>query len=184
MVSALLLQILLVGSAPRDAPTTADPFRDALVAAVHHFAEAGEVDHLRAALDKHPDLLEARRELRLGKPTHSDGYTPLHTAAAAGRNEAVALLIERRADVNATTGLGYTPLHLAAQRGQLEAVKWLVKSGATIDAKTTAVPEGYVPGGPSNAEPSQSPPIPARTALQIAEDLRHAEVVAFLKSAK
>ena len=40
----------------------------------------------------------------------SKGATALHLAAANGRNEACALLLERRADVNATDAAGCTPL--------------------------------------------------------------------------
>jgi uncharacterized protein (TIGR03067 family) len=137
---------------------------------------------LQAILDKYPKLLEAKRGQVLGKPSRGDEYTPLQTAAAAGTNEAVEVLIQKQADVNAATGLGYTPLHLAAERGHIEIVKRLVKAGAKLDAKTTAFPAGFVPGGPPDEAPQRTPPIPARTALQIAEDLEHTTVVAFLRT--
>jgi ankyrin repeat protein len=183
MVSVLMIPaVLAVAAAP--AKAEADPYRDALVAAVHHFAEEGELAHLRALLDKHPKLVDARRGRRLGKPTHGDDFTPLQTAARRGRGEVVAFLLDKGADVNAADGFGYTPLHLAAEGGHLDAVKRLVKAGAKLDAKTTAFPESFVPGGSADEAPVKSPAIPARTALQIAEDLKHAEVVAYLKAAK
>jgi hypothetical protein len=184
MVSVLIFPVVLSVSAPDKVPEPADPFRDALVAALHHFAEDGKVVHLQAILDKYPGLLDARRAQDLGKPSHGDGYTPLQTAARHGRGEVVALLIKKGADVNAADGYGYTPLHLAAEGGHLDVVKRLVTAGAKVGAKTTAVPGGFVPGGPADEPPRKSEPIPARTALQIAEDLKHAEVVAFLRALK
>lgn len=165
-------------------PKPADPYIDALAAAVHHFAEDGKAARLRAVLDKHPGLIEAKREQRFGKPTRGDGYTPLQTAAAAGKGEAVALLLEKRADVNVATGLGYTPLHLAAEGGHLEIVKQLVRAGAKGEAKTEALPGGVLPGAAAGEAPLTSDPIPTRTALQIAEDRKHPAVVEFLKGLK
>src|SRR5262249_52015545 len=45
-------------------PEETDPFQAALVAAVHHFAEDGELDHLRAVLDKYPKLVDAKQTFR------------------------------------------------------------------------------------------------------------------------
>ena len=140
--------------------------------------------HLRAILDKYPKLLDAKRAQELGKPSRGDGYTPLQTAARHGRDNVVALLIKKGADVNAADDYGYTPLHLAAEGGHIGVVKRLVRAGAKVDARTTALPGGFFPGGPPNEPPQKYDPIPARTALQIAEDLKHAEVVAFLKASK
>jgi hypothetical protein len=184
MVSVLIIPVLLSVSAPAKGPEAADPFRDALVAAIHHFAEGGKVVHLQAVLDKYPKLLEARRAQLLGKPSRGDGYTPLQTAARHGQDKVVAVLVKKGADVNAADGCGYTPLHLAAEGGHLDVVKRLVRAGAKVEAKTKALPGGFFPG-PAEGEPAQKyDPIPARTALQIAQDLKHAEVVAFLKAAK
>jgi ankyrin repeat protein len=184
MVLVLLMAVALSVSAPAEVPAAADPFRDALVESIHHFADDGKLAHLQAILDKYPKLLDAKRDQQLGKPSHGDGFTPLQTAARQGRSEVVAFLIKKGAALNAADGYGYTPLHLAAEGGHLDVVKQLVKAGAKVDAKTTAIPGGTFPGGSPN-EPSQKyDPIPARTALQIAEDLKHAEVAAFLKAAK
>jgi hypothetical protein len=184
MVSAPFIPLLLLVSALDTPPEPADPFRDALVASIHHFAENGKLVHVRAILEKHPKLLDAKRAQELGKPSHGDGYTPLQTAARYGHGEIVALLIKKGADVNAADGYGYTPLHLAAEGGHLDVVKELVRAGAKVEAKTTALPGGSIPGLALNEPPRKYDPIPARTALQIAQDQKHAEVAAFLKTAK
>ncbi len=184
MVSVLLIPVMLSVTAPDKVPEPADPFRDALVASLHHFAEDGKLAHLQAILDKYPKLLDSKRAQELGKPTHGDGYTPLQTAARHGRDEAVAFLINKGADVNAADGYGYTPLHLAAEGGHLDVVKQLVRAGAKVEAKTKALPGGFFPGSPPGEAPQKDDPIPARTALQIAEDQKHPKVAEFLKGAK
>jgi ankyrin repeat protein len=52
--------------------------------------------------------------------------------------EAIALLVERGADVNAANALGETALHGAAERGADQIVQWLVDHGARLDAKNAA----------------------------------------------
>ncbi len=181
MVSVLLISVVMSVSVPAEVPS-ADPFRDALVESIHHFAEEGKRAHLQAILDKYPKLLDAKRDRQLGKPSHGDDYTPLQTAARRGRGEIVAFLINKGADLNVADGSGYTPLHLAAEGGHLDVVKQLVKAGAKVGAKTTARPGGFLPGGAANEPPQKYDPIPARTALQIAENLKHTAVVEFLKT--
>jgi hypothetical protein len=184
MVSVLFMSVVMSIAAPAEAPAAADPFRDALVESIHHFAEEGKQVHLQAILDKYPKLLDARRNRQLGKPSHGDDYTPLQTAARSGRDEVVAFLIKKGADLNVADGYGYTPLHLAAEGGHLDVVKQLVKAGAKVGAKTTALPGGAIPGGDAAEPPQKYDPIPARTSLQIAEDLKHTAVVEFLKTVK
>ena len=180
----LILSIMLSFIASGQVSETTDPFQDALVASIHHFAEDGKLVHLQAILDKYPKLLDAERAQGFGKPTRGDGYTPLQTAARHGRDDVVAFLLTKGANINAADGQGYTPLHLAAEEGHLNVVKRLVRAGAKVDAKTKARPGGFLPGAPANVPAKKYDPIPARTALQIAEDQKHADVVKFLKAAK
>lgn len=184
MRSMLIVLVLLSAAAIGGAKETGGPLQAALAEAVHHFAEEGKLEHVQALVEAYPGLLDARRDQRLGKPTHGDEYTPLQTAAAHGRDEVVALLIKRGADVNAADGYGYTSLHLAAEKGNLDTVKQLVRAGAKMGAKTKALPGGVAPGAAPGEPPAKFDPVPARTALQIATDQGHAEVAAFLKSAK
>ena len=185
MVSVLLISVVLSITAPSESSAAADPFRIALVEAVHCFAKDGKLAHLQAILDKYPELREAKREQPLKKkPTTGDHDTPLQTAARHGQDNVVAFLIEKGADVNVADGYGYTPLHLAAKGGFLSIVKQLVKAGAKVDAKTTALPGGFLPGAPADGSGQKQDPIPARTALQIAAERKHAAVVEFLKTVK
>jgi ankyrin repeat protein len=61
---------------------------------------------------------------------------PLHSAAAARRDEVARMLIDAGADVNATQEGGYTPLHAAAQNGDVELIDLLLDRGARLDART------------------------------------------------
>ena len=83
--------------------------------------------------------------------TTDDGTTPLMAAAGLGRatytprvargtrspmaEEAVRMLIEAGADVNAVNEADFTALHGAAFRGLNEVVEYLVAKGADIDAR-------------------------------------------------
>jgi ankyrin repeat protein len=185
MTATLLVPLLLCLPGQAKQPKADDAFREALVAAVHRFAEDGKLDHLRAILDRHPKLINLKQTFRENrKPYWSDEYTALHRAAERGREEVVAYLIEKGADVNATGPLDWTPLHVAAQKGDLAVVKRLVKAGARIGAKTAAVPESVgVPGMLDGEPPQVSPAIPSRTPIEMAQEAKHREVVAYLKAA-
>ena len=54
--------------------------------------------------------------------------TPLHAAALTGQTEAVELLIDKGADLNAENENGVTPLQMAAQQGHPAIVELLQKS--------------------------------------------------------
>lgn len=93
-------------------------------------------------------LLAAGADLRL---TTDDGTTPLMVAAGLGRctfdpnlkrgarssgaEEAVTLLLNAGADINAANEADFTALHGAAYRGLNEVIKILVDRGANINAR-------------------------------------------------
>jgi ankyrin repeat protein len=93
-------------------------------------------------------LLDAGADLTI---TTTDGTTPLMSAAGlggatfipgkqrgfrmVGSEEAVKLLLEAGADVNATNEADFTALHGAAMRGLNEVVEHLVSKGAKINAR-------------------------------------------------
>ncbi|RVD87264.1 uncharacterized protein DFL_001506 [Arthrobotrys flagrans] len=142
---------------------------------LHHALRNGMVDMANILLDKgaHPGMANEkhirpihiaaakgysgiiRRLLALGAEvyppnTGAEWFQPLHFAADAGHRDAVLILLEAKADVNAKTAwnnFGYshpkcegerwgsTPLHLAAMRGYIDIVWLLLKNGAGINER-------------------------------------------------
>ncbi len=189
MLCTTMILLLLAGDLRIQAT---DPYESALAAAIHHFAREGNLDHLKAILEKHPRLVNVAEPFPPGhKPYATEGYSPLDWAAVRGHTAVADYLIRRGANVNAVDGAGWTPLHLAAREGHLELVKLLVKCGADVGAKTEALPESssnYEPGSPPVVPgepirpPVRYPAIPSRTALDWADAKRHTNVVEYLKS--
>jgi ankyrin repeat protein len=56
------------------------------------------------------------------------GWTPLHFAAREGRADAVAVLLDHGADINAKTASGATALQYASERRRDEVVELLRKA--------------------------------------------------------
>lgn len=70
--------------------------------------------------------------------TDKHGFTPLHVASRSGEPEAVAKLIQMKANVMARTTAGrQLALHLAAMADELETIDVLYKFKADIDAQDT-----------------------------------------------
>lgn len=61
------------------------------------------------------------------------GDTPLHIVANWGDCEAIQLLVESGADIDAKGESGFTPLHCAAEQDHEEAVRVLLSLGAKIE---------------------------------------------------
>ena len=118
----------------------------------NRFALAGwELPLHRAA--RHGDQAIFERLLRAGADIEStarhDASTALHYAASGGRVEMMRMLIDRGADVNASTVSlwrpsrgGLTPLHGATDGGNYDAVVLLLEHGADPNAATG---EGVTP---------------------------------------
>ncbi|MDE2416260.1 MAG: ankyrin repeat domain-containing protein [Burkholderiales bacterium] len=81
-----------------------------------------------AALSGNADLCLQliRRDADVNKP----GWTPLHYAATGGHMEAIRVLLENHAYIDAGSPNGTTPLMMAAMYGTSGAVKLLLESGA------------------------------------------------------
>lgn len=63
------------------------------------------------------------------------GVTPLHVAATRGDADAVRILLEAGAKIDARAEHDYTPLHEAAEQGHAGAVQVLLDAGADPFAK-------------------------------------------------
>ena len=102
---------------------------------VFEAATFGGLDRLAVLLSGDPWLATA---------TSGDGFTPLHLAAFFGKDEAVRLLIDRGADVDAR-GTGWmkgTALHSAASGNHIEVMRALLDAGADPNTKQS---HGFVP---------------------------------------
>jgi ankyrin repeat protein len=77
-----------------------------------------------------------------GEPAGGRGVTPLHVAAEAESTDAVRLLLQKGAAIDARDDQGRIALHLAAKRRHAEILKLLVNAGADVGAQddTGAIP--------------------------------------------
>lgn len=91
-------------------------------------AAVGDVERVRALLSV--------RGSRAGEYA-PDGFTPLHLAAYFGREDAVAMLLEAGASVDAMTrnAMANRPLHAAAAGNHNGVARLLVEAGADVDAR-------------------------------------------------
>jgi ankyrin repeat protein len=92
--------------------------------------------------------------------SNGTAYNSLTGAAAGGHAEIVTFLLEQGADANYRYGPGYSPLLTASANGYLEIVKALLEHGADLGAATDD----------------------GKSAVNIAEERKHPEVAAFLRS--
>ena len=63
------------------------------------------------------------------------GRSALHFAARENRAEVVAVLLDSKADINATDRTGKTPLTMAAENSAVEATKLLIERGADLNKR-------------------------------------------------
>ncbi len=73
-----------------------------------------------------------------GNPNDVDpdtGRSALHFAARENRAEVVAILIDSKADINATDRTGKTPLTMAAENSAVDATKLLIERGADLNKR-------------------------------------------------
>ncbi len=70
--------------------------------------------------------------LKKGAAINRSGWTPLHYAAAGGKNKIVQILLERGADIDARSPNHTTPVMVAAYEGHFYTVKLLLERGADV----------------------------------------------------
>jgi ankyrin repeat protein len=97
--------------------------------ALHDAAKAGELEQVKALLDKGADP-EAR---------DNNGESPLNWAALAGHRKVAELLIERGAAVDGRNNGGFMALHAAALRGHLALVDLLATAAVVNDRNNRAM---------------------------------------------
>ena len=99
---------------------------------LHRLCQSGDVSAIKSYLKETVPSVVLKQALQ------SNGCTPLHEAAMAGRADVIELLVEECGDldlnVRTLKGPASTPLHLAAERGHVECVLSLVKNGAFLSA--------------------------------------------------
>ena len=96
-----------------------------LAAEIHTAAYDGDLSRLRGLLATNAALVNAKT---------TNGSTPLHYAARAGRREALTMLLDAGADLKALDSQKHTPLHCAAHHGQTGVVALLIERGADFRA--------------------------------------------------
>lgn len=100
---------------------------------------------VRNATDESPLMLAALNGetalcqllIRKGADVNKPGWAPLHYAATNGHLEAMNLLLEENAYIDAASPNGTTPLMMAAHYGTESAVKLLLEAGADPLLKNT-----------------------------------------------
>jgi ankyrin repeat protein/L-ascorbate metabolism protein UlaG (beta-lactamase superfamily) len=100
----------------------------AQVEEIHEAARSGDIARLESLLEQDTALIDARDE---------DRHTPLHSAAAAGRVDAVMFLLERGADPDARNTADQSPLLYAAFGNHAGIVEALIERGAPFDYRDT-----------------------------------------------
>lgn len=107
------------------------PLRVQLLIAIR----TGDTARVRALINQHPLLVTEKWGRYMGDRYRAAfvlpvGYTPLHEAAAHGRSEIAALLLDYGADINARTASGLTPLYEAVLSNHIHSVYFLLSHGA------------------------------------------------------
>jgi uncharacterized protein len=171
---AFIVFVILLSACRSSEPTTrkASPF-DPFTASSPSPASAAnspkpirDVDNKLLAAARFGDLKSIEESLNAGADINvrdeTFGRTPLMEAAASSQTDAALKLIEKGADINARDGFyGSTALMFAAGEGATKIVKALLEKGAEVNATNN---KGY-------------------TALDVAEEDFHKEVIALLKRA-
>ncbi len=121
--------------------------------------------------------------------------TPLHSAASGGYSDITRLLLDRGAVIDEKDEHGWTPFHKAARNGHVSVVRELLESGADINAQGPKGRTALHTAAFDNKEDIVSLLLAAdetainvwakknrgRTALDLAKEKGHSEVIALLE---
>jgi ankyrin repeat protein len=97
--------------------------------AIYDAARDGDLEKVRTLLKNDPNLVFSK---------NSDGWTPLHFAAAFGHKDMVELLLANKADVSAKNNGDWTPLRYAVENGHTDVAELLrLQGGQLVFAAST-----------------------------------------------
>jgi ankyrin repeat protein len=113
-------EVLLANKADVNAPSGTDGNR---MRPVHVAARDGRMDLLQL-------LIQHGADVNASAP----GWTPLGLAANSDNTNAVKILLDAKADIEAKNGNGNTALHEAAKTDDAGLISLLLQAGATVDA--------------------------------------------------
>jgi ankyrin repeat protein len=115
------------------AEPTKKPYREISISELFYAVKNGDFSSVRELIDKGVNV----------NATDTEGWTPIHYAAAKGLSKIAQILIERGADPNVIQEKTcLTPLHLAVIYGHYELAKLLLEKGADPNKRTR---EGWTP---------------------------------------
>jgi|APGre2960657444_1045066.scaffolds.fasta_scaffold01936_8 hypothetical protein len=102
------------------------------------FSKSAEERLLAAAEDSDfAGVCEALKKGADPQASTPSSWTPLHYAAAKGREDITRVLLNAGAKPEVTTDVGRRPLHWAARNGHSEVCRYLLNAGAKIDAASS-----------------------------------------------
>lgn len=89
--------------------------------------ERGNVDALKALIERDPSLISKENELR---------FQPISVAAESGQLLPLKYLVSMGANIDHQSTFGTTPLMLASYNGHYSIVEFLIAQGANLDLKS------------------------------------------------
>jgi ankyrin repeat protein len=100
---------------------------------------SGELETIRSILDSHPELVNASAEPHQpARPSDTPSMRLIHLAIAEAKGDALRLLIERGADLNARNADGRRPMHDCFELNHDDFATILLDAGAEPDACAAA----------------------------------------------
>lgn len=120
-ISALLVALLVTGTALLDGQTPAPALDRTGRTSIHDAAAKGDLQAVTAAVEKDASQVRTRDKV---------GNTPLHYAAIAGSVSIVEWLLSKGADIDAENTESMTPLLEAVRNGKDAAARVLIEKGA------------------------------------------------------